>query len=112
MTTTTVTVPQLSNIRTMILQSIKEREITMSSTALEYRPTTNLPSKERSQASKENERLLSSIKATAMSVDKLKLISDFSKVVDISVIERLVADDRFDSLTRAEILDQLITAST
>jgi len=109
--TTTVTVAQLSNIQSMILQSIKKREISMSSTALEYRPTANLPSKERNQASKKNEELLSSIKATAMSVDKLKLISDFSKVVDISVIEYLIKDDRFDSLTRVEILDELITAS-
>ncbi len=110
--TTTVAVPRLSNIQTMILQSIKKRKIRMSSTALEYRPIASLPSKERSRASKENEKLLLKIKATAMSVDKLKLISNFSKVVDISVIERLLTDDRFDSLSRAEILDELIAAST
>ena len=110
--TTNVTVSKLSNIQTVILQSIKKREISMSSIALEYRPTADLPSQERNQASKENKKLLLSIKATAMSVDKLKLISDFSKVVDISIIEHLIADDRFDSLTRAEILDELITAST
>ncbi len=111
MMTTSATAPQLSNIQTMILQGIKRREISMSSTALEYRPTKDLPSKERSLASRENERLLSVIKAAAISVDKLKLISDFSKVVDISIIERLVKGDRFDSLTRAEILDELIAAS-
>jgi len=112
MTTTNVAVPQLSNIRTMILQSIKKRKISMSSIALEYRSTANLPSKERSLASKRNERLLSNIKATAVSVDKLKLISDFSKVVDITVIQRLLADDNFDNLSRVEILDELIAAST
>jgi len=112
MTTTNVAVPQLSNIQTMILQSIKKRKISMSSTALEYRSTTDLPSKERSMASKENKKLLSNIKATALSVEKLKLISDFSKVVDITVIRRLLADDEFDNLSRAEILDELIAAST
>jgi len=89
MTTTNVAVPRLSNIQTMILRGIKKRKISMSSIALEYRPTADLSSKERNQA-----------------------FSDFSKVVDISVIERLIADDRFDSLTRAEILDELIAAST
>ncbi len=112
MSTNTVTVYQLSNIQTMILQGIKKREISMSSIALEYRPTEDLPSKERNRASEKNEKLLSSIKATAMSVDKLKLISDFSKVVDITVIQKLIADDKFDNLSRAEILDELITAST
>lgn len=112
MTTNGVTASQLSNIQTVILQGIKQREIRMSSTALEYRSTEDLPSKERRRAYEKNEKLLSSIKAAATSVAKLKLISDFSKVVDISVIERLVSDDKFDHLTRAEILDELISAST
>ena len=110
--TTNAAVPQLSDIQTVILQSIKKRKISMSCTALEYRSTKDIPSTELSQASKENERLLSDIKATAISVEKLKLISDFSKVVNISVIEHLIQGDRFDNLTRAEILDELIAAST
>lgn len=104
MSTNTVTVYQLSNIQTMILQGIKKREISMSSIALEYRPTETV-------SSEKNQKLLSSIKATAMSVDKLKLISDFSKVVDITVIQELITDDKFDKLSRAEILDELIAAS-
>lgn len=109
MTTTTVTAIPLSNIQRMILQRMKKREISMSSIALAYQP--QAISSGQTKSSKENERLLSDIKATSVSVEKLKLISDFSKVVDSKIIQQLIADDYFDSLTRAEILEELIAAS-
>lgn len=109
MTTTSATVIPLSNIQRMILQRMKKREINMSSIALAYQP--QAISSGQTKKSKENERLLSDIKATSISVEKLKLISDFSNVVDTQIIQQLIVDDYFDSLTRAEILEELMAAS-
>jgi len=110
MIATIMTVPTLSNIHRMILQCMKEREISMSSIALEYQP--EIVSSGQNRSSKENKKRLSEIKATSASVEKLKLISDFLNVVETDVIQKLIANDRFDKLTRAEILEELITAST
>lgn len=109
MTTTRVIAIPLSNIQRMILQRMKKREISMSSIALAYQP--QAISSGQTKKSKENERLISDIKAASISVEKLKLISDFSNVVDTKIIQHLIVDDYFDSLTRAEILEELMAAS-
>jgi len=89
---------------------MKEREISMSRIAREYQP--EVISSGQSRRSKENNKRLSEIKAASASVEKLKLISDFSNVVETGVIQKLIANERFDKLTRADILEELITAST
>ena len=111
MNTAILTDTSLSSIQTMISHSIKIREISMNSNALAYRSVSDLPSSEHGQVSLENAKLLSTIKATLASLDKLTLISDFSKAVDAEVTECLIKGDRFERLTRAEILDELLSAA-
>lgn len=101
----------LSYIQGLIMQHIKEREKSMNSKALAYRPLHLEPSDAKHQASKENEKVVRAIKAGEESVKKLILISDFLKVVDAKIIETLIADNRFDRMTTVEILDELIAAS-
>jgi len=102
----------LSDIQGIIMQHIKEREKSMNSTALAYRPLKLESSSTKLQASKENKQVVNAIKACEESVKKLTLISDFSKVVDIKIIEKLITENRFDKMTTTQILDELIAASS
>lgn len=101
----------LSYVQGLIIQHIKEREKSMNSKALAYRPLRLEPSTAKAQASRENEKVIRAVKACEKSVKKLILMSDFLKVVDVKIIESLIIDNRFDRMTTTEILEELVAAS-
>lgn len=112
MTITRMAGPSLSNTRSLIMQHIKKREVSMNHKALAYcPPQIGLSYKERLKVSNKNQEVVKAIKECEESVKKLQLISDFLKVADTRIINKLMRDNRFDLMSRTEILKELIAAS-
>lgn len=104
--------PSLSNTRSLIMQHIKKQEVCMNHKALAYRPLhIGLSSEERLKVSNKNQEVVKAIKECEESVKKLQLISDFLKVVDTRIIDKLMRGNRFDRMSRTEILEELIAAT-
>jgi len=94
------------------MQHIKKQEVSMNHKALAYRPLhIGLSSEERLKVSNKNQEVVKAIKECEESVKKLQLISDFLKVVDTKIINKLMRGNRFDLMSRTEILKELIAAS-
>lgn len=103
--------PSVSDVHSLILQRAKHRESRINSNALAY---CKIPSATTGNSLKQiqanNQIVISAIKECHYSLSKLMLIADFIKVANTKAIEKLVVGNRFDKMSKPEILNELVSA--
>jgi len=103
--------PSVSDMHSLILQRAKHRKRRINSNALAYCP---IPSSTTETSRKKilanNQIIISAIKESHYSLSKLMLIADFIRVANTEIIEKLVLGNRFDTMSKPEILNELVKA--
>ncbi len=101
----------LADIQNLIVHQVKQREFRMNTNALAYRSSHfNNTVRVTKRVVEENKAVVSAINECQLSVSKLVLIADFISVAKPQVVEKLIVNNRFDNMTKVEILDELVNS--